>query len=228
LGPWASGPPTRWCPPRSGHRLGVVPGGSERTSEMKTAATFDAASPGRSSGWAWLRGSPPRSGCARWSLAGHPVRWSSIWCSGTERGASVDPNLASRAFARLARERWGLLPIRICYATPWRQRWRPTRNQPTSLSPSSATPTAAPSPNGFYNPPASPDRSQAGWGDRGCWRSSAGGLAVSARRRAEGNRGKPGPRTRAEELAHNRIIPAQGGCGRAGFDLCRQCRRFTG
>jgi len=102
-------------------------------------------------------GQPPTLGL-RWVEPGRPPRPVELdLVFRTERGTPVNPNHATRTFARLAAT-VGLAAHPTCCATPSPRRWRPTRNRPASSPPSSVTPTVAPSPNGststsFPRPP---------------------------------------------------------------------------
>jgi integrase len=97
----------------------------------------------------------------RWVEPGrppHPVELDLVFR--TERGTPVNPNHASRAFARLATG-VGLAAHRTCCAMPWPRRWRPTRNRPVSSLPNCAMPTAGRSPNGCIS--ISCPRPRPGW-----------------------------------------------------------------
>jgi hypothetical protein len=91
------------------------------------------------------------------SPAGHPTRSSSTWCSAPSGAPRSTPTTPSPAWPPASA--WS--PTRTCCAMPWPRPWPPTRNRPASSPPSSATPTAAPSPSGSTST-SSLDRPPAG------------------------------------------------------------------
>jgi hypothetical protein len=123
----------------------------------------------------------------RWVEPGQPPRPVQLdLVFRTERGTAVNPNHASRAFARLAAS-VGLAAHPHLLGHALASRWRPTRSRPVSSPPSCATPMAAPSPSACTSTSCPKTAPRVAGVIEGVFGPAArDGRAVSAGRRAEG------------------------------------------